>query len=688
MGPSKKTWPAGEGDVPVPVGLLTGCPPLVRVLLRASGFPSKRWLTLKKLPDIQIVIIRGAMRKQVRSINMTIENIGRLIKSSKKKYTWEFKVDHRDYCIIYTRSTMSGKDKIILNGQIIYQHQSLMRNPLHFVFKADDNEFLLTEYEQTFKLFINSKDFDDYFGHDRVKSILKKSRFEDEQEQSKLRLSALYGQQNPPPSVQSQNQPSSRITRAITAPGSERSIRTKKRVHFNLENNQIIEGSPQQPNNNLNESYIRGKTGLQGNIPFIQPEIVASPLADTKNQKFIFSPIQMQVSAQPQKPPQVEQYNPYESSLLNSSIGPTVNAFNTNQFQQPVPQNNHTFVSNTRNSLLNQSYDSSLQQAQQRNSLGQNNTPNHRGSFQGNNLTAFLHKQVNEEQSLTLKSEKQEPNTESSGYSFYPQGANQKQQAQSQNQLPRQQSSLPQSQQRQNNIFQNQQPQQAQIYSGQQNQYQFSSARTIPTTQLSNFTSTPTKQEPNQFFSPRQQPAGLYHIQQHTKDSPQNIYQGQASANIYGGAAQNTPPNSQLNQSYTHAPSPLQQSLRPVQFDATQMQAIGLPHPSTYAKQVEPLQINYPSGMTVNLYGQGQTNKSQGSAPPSPLAGNYRGSLPLNLYDKKTTDSNSGQPSNYRHSDLGSTSHPNPYLQQQPQQQTYTSFVANQSQSKQRPSWQ
>jgi hypothetical protein len=122
------------------------------------------------------------MGKYVRGIDMKVESIGSMIKSTKKRYTWEVKIDSRPFTIQYVRSSMSGKDKIFVNGSLVYSHQEYMRKPLNVSLEVDDNKFTVVEYGDTYKLFINSKDFDDYFGHDKVKSIMKKSRMEDEKE--------------------------------------------------------------------------------------------------------------------------------------------------------------------------------------------------------------------------------------------------------------------------------------------------------------------------------------------------------------------------------------------------------------------------------------------------------------------------------------------------------------------------
>ena len=40
--------------------------------------------------------------------------------SSKKQYVWRFKLDKQDYTIEMFTSVLSGKKKVVQNGQVIY----------------------------------------------------------------------------------------------------------------------------------------------------------------------------------------------------------------------------------------------------------------------------------------------------------------------------------------------------------------------------------------------------------------------------------------------------------------------------------------------------------------------------------------------------------------------------------------
>ena len=41
---------------------------------------------------------------------------------SKKLYIWKFNVDNKDYTIELYNSVVSGKKKVVQNGQIIYEN--------------------------------------------------------------------------------------------------------------------------------------------------------------------------------------------------------------------------------------------------------------------------------------------------------------------------------------------------------------------------------------------------------------------------------------------------------------------------------------------------------------------------------------------------------------------------------------
>ena len=51
-------------------------------------------------------------------LNFNIESIGKLISSSKRKYTWQFKYEERYFTITLVHSKISKKFKILLNKKL------------------------------------------------------------------------------------------------------------------------------------------------------------------------------------------------------------------------------------------------------------------------------------------------------------------------------------------------------------------------------------------------------------------------------------------------------------------------------------------------------------------------------------------------------------------------------------------
>ena len=49
-----------------------------------------------------------------------IREVGKTIKSTKKQYVWRFRLDNKDFTIELFTSVLSGKKKILQNGQVIF----------------------------------------------------------------------------------------------------------------------------------------------------------------------------------------------------------------------------------------------------------------------------------------------------------------------------------------------------------------------------------------------------------------------------------------------------------------------------------------------------------------------------------------------------------------------------------------
>ena len=107
------------------------------------------------------------MSKKFKPLAYEVTNVGRHIKSTKKKYLWKLELDNKEYEITLYISKLSSKRKILLNGDI---HSIEKRSSTTFgsyplrvgshnllVFEVDDNKFDLRVDNLSFEATYNSQ---------------------------------------------------------------------------------------------------------------------------------------------------------------------------------------------------------------------------------------------------------------------------------------------------------------------------------------------------------------------------------------------------------------------------------------------------------------------------------------------------------------------------------------------------
>ena len=57
----------------------------------------------------------------ISALRYDVENIGGIVKSSKKRFTWIFEIDEMRYKLQLEFSYMSGKRRITLDGKTLYE---------------------------------------------------------------------------------------------------------------------------------------------------------------------------------------------------------------------------------------------------------------------------------------------------------------------------------------------------------------------------------------------------------------------------------------------------------------------------------------------------------------------------------------------------------------------------------------
>ena len=116
------------------------------------------------------------MPKNFKPLAYEVNNVGKHIKSTKKKYLWKFELDNKEYEITLYISKLSGKRKILLNGDI---HSTEKRSSSTFgsyplrigthsllVFEVDDNKFDLRVDNLSFEATYNSQKLTTGYSYD------------------------------------------------------------------------------------------------------------------------------------------------------------------------------------------------------------------------------------------------------------------------------------------------------------------------------------------------------------------------------------------------------------------------------------------------------------------------------------------------------------------------------------------
>ena len=94
----------------------------------------------------------------IRPISSNVDEVGKTIKSTKKKYTWKMEMDGKHICIEFFNSVITGKKKILQNGQVIYENNQ-HSGAFHFPFTIGKHSLSLVQHGDNFELRINNNSF-------------------------------------------------------------------------------------------------------------------------------------------------------------------------------------------------------------------------------------------------------------------------------------------------------------------------------------------------------------------------------------------------------------------------------------------------------------------------------------------------------------------------------------------------
>lgn len=97
--------------------------------------------------------------KGVKALFSDVNKVGKRIKASKKKFTWKFSVDSREHTVDMYVSTLSGKRKVLLDGDLVYSGKSQSGVYFHYPMKVDRVMVAIEQMEDAWDLKIGGISF-------------------------------------------------------------------------------------------------------------------------------------------------------------------------------------------------------------------------------------------------------------------------------------------------------------------------------------------------------------------------------------------------------------------------------------------------------------------------------------------------------------------------------------------------
>lgn len=110
------------------------------------------------------------------SLSFDATNVGKIIKSSKKKSVWKFIFKNKPCELILNISKFSGNYSIFLNTKLLYKGNRTFDCNFQFKIKLEKNILLIHQINNDYKLIFNKKDFEDYYSKDKKKQVLEKTK--------------------------------------------------------------------------------------------------------------------------------------------------------------------------------------------------------------------------------------------------------------------------------------------------------------------------------------------------------------------------------------------------------------------------------------------------------------------------------------------------------------------------------
>lgn len=130
--------------------------------------------------------------QQIQALRFEIDQVGKHVKGSKKRFTWDIALKDKHHTIVLDFSFISGKVKITVDRKILLENELPSNVSFQYPFTLDGFALNIIQQGQTFELRLNNKVFSHLYTQQRTNTQFKK--YEDEVKDIKVNVASL----NPP----------------------------------------------------------------------------------------------------------------------------------------------------------------------------------------------------------------------------------------------------------------------------------------------------------------------------------------------------------------------------------------------------------------------------------------------------------------------------------------------------------
>lgn len=114
------------------------------------------------------------MIEQIQALRFDIEEVGKHVKASKKRFTWELALKDKHHSIVLDFSFISGKVKITVDRKILLENELPSNVSFQYPFTLDGFALNVIQQGETFELRVNNKVFTHLYNQQKTNTEFRK----------------------------------------------------------------------------------------------------------------------------------------------------------------------------------------------------------------------------------------------------------------------------------------------------------------------------------------------------------------------------------------------------------------------------------------------------------------------------------------------------------------------------------